>query len=416
VWNDGLHLEDVAYIPPSMNERMSGTIVQPGDVLLNITGASIGRSAVVPDNFDAANVSQHVAILRLLEPDLRNFVHLCLISPLVQRMISSAEVGISREGLSMSRLQHFVLPLPPLPEQHRIVAKVDELLAQTRALAANLRRAQAEIVIVNQAALHRLQTAGDGENLQTAWSTVSAAFDLLYDDPRPLAALRQVILQLAVSGRLTLGYAVNVMGATKAVNGWDKVRLRDVVTEIQTGPFGSMLHKADYVAGGIPVVNPANIQGATIVPIESMAVSEATVQRLQRHVLAVGDVVMARRGEMGRCARITDREAGWLCGSGSFVLKPSHLIDSEYLVRVIRSPSSRRRLSGGSVGSTMNNLNHRVLASLEVLLPPLPEQHRIVAKVDELFALCDALERKLADSAAAQRAAVKSVLAHVLQG
>jgi len=129
VWNSGLKLDDVARISSQIHERMSGTTVKPGDVLLNITGASIGRCAVVPDRFGEANVSQHVAILRLIDKRLRQFLHLCVISPFFQKTIMDVQVGVSREGLSMARLREFPFPIPPLSEQARIVAKVDELLS-----------------------------------------------------------------------------------------------------------------------------------------------------------------------------------------------------------------------------------------------------------------------------------------------
>jgi type I restriction enzyme S subunit len=107
---------------------MSGTHIRKNDILLNITGASIGRCALVPDSFAKGNVSQHVAIVRLILPELREFIHLSLISPLYQQVIDDAEVGVSREGLSMQRLRVFPMLIPPLAEQRRIVAKVGELM------------------------------------------------------------------------------------------------------------------------------------------------------------------------------------------------------------------------------------------------------------------------------------------------
>lgn len=101
VWNDGLRLDSVAHIIPEIHQRMDGIVIESGDILLNITGASIGRSAVVPSNFDEGNVSQHVAIIRLIDKSIRNYIHLCLISPLIQDTIVDVQVGISREGLSM---------------------------------------------------------------------------------------------------------------------------------------------------------------------------------------------------------------------------------------------------------------------------------------------------------------------------
>lgn len=139
VWNNGLKLENVAYISSEIHERMNGTFVVPGDILLNITGASIGRSSLVPVDFDVGNVSQHVSIVRLIDKTIREYMHLCIVSPYIQNLIMNEQVGISREGLSMSRLKEFLIPLPPLAEQKRIVEKVEQLMGLCDELEAKLR-------------------------------------------------------------------------------------------------------------------------------------------------------------------------------------------------------------------------------------------------------------------------------------
>ena len=128
VWNDGIQLDDVVYIAESTHARMKNTRVIATDILLNITGASLGRCAKVPDDFPEANVSQHVTIIRPLLPALRHFLHICLLSPMGQSMIWGRQVGMAREGLSKKVLEQFEIPLPPLQEQQRIVTKVDELM------------------------------------------------------------------------------------------------------------------------------------------------------------------------------------------------------------------------------------------------------------------------------------------------
>ena len=144
VYNDGLRLDDVVYISDNINEKMSGTIVKAKDILLNITGASIARCALVPDDFDSANVNQHVMIIRLVEPEIRKFIHICMISPCIYDLIMSVQVGMSREGLSIGKLEKFVLPFPPLAEQERIVKRVEQLLSLCDALEARLQSAEEE--------------------------------------------------------------------------------------------------------------------------------------------------------------------------------------------------------------------------------------------------------------------------------
>lgn len=124
VYNEGLRLNDIAYISDETNQKKSGSIVCPKDILLNITGGSIGRCAIVPDDFDIANVNQHVMIIRLIDPQLRMWIHTVLISEYVQNMIMDVQVGVSREGLSATKLMGFLIPIPPVAEQKRIRQRI----------------------------------------------------------------------------------------------------------------------------------------------------------------------------------------------------------------------------------------------------------------------------------------------------
>jgi type I restriction enzyme S subunit len=174
--------------------------------------------------------------------------------------------------------------------------------------------------------------------------------------------------------------------------GWAWCRLSSAIIDIFTGPFGSMLHKADYVENGIPLVNPMNIVNEALIPSKRMMVDEKTRDRLSSYILSDGDIVIARRGELGRCAIVTSKETGWLCGTGSFFVKLSRDIYARYFTLVFRSTQTLNQLNESSVGTTMSNLNHEILKSVLISVPPLAEQQRIVAKVDEIMVLCDELE------------------------
>lgn len=127
VYNDGLHLNDVAYIPDEINAKKPNSIVQAKDILLNITGGSIGRCAIVPDDFDIANINQHVMIIRQIDPALRFWIHSVLISNYIQDLIMDVQVGVSREGLSATKIKAFFIPMPPLAEQQHIIEKLEQL-------------------------------------------------------------------------------------------------------------------------------------------------------------------------------------------------------------------------------------------------------------------------------------------------
>lgn len=135
VYDSGLVLNDVAYISEEINQKKSGSIVKPQDILLNITGGSIGRCALVPDDFDIANVNQHVLIIRLVEANLRQYIHSVIISPYIQEQILSKQVGSGRGGLSAETTSSFLIPIPPLQEQYAIRDKLQQCVSSVSEIA-----------------------------------------------------------------------------------------------------------------------------------------------------------------------------------------------------------------------------------------------------------------------------------------
>lgn len=202
--------------------------------------------------------------------------------------------------------------------------------------------------------------------------------------------------------------------------GWVWCRLGEIAADISTGPFGSMLHKSDYVQDGIPLVNPVNMVAGKIISSAKMMVSQKTKDKLASYVLNINDIVIARRGDLGRCAIVTARESGWICGTGSFILRLPTDVFLSYFTLFFGTPFSVGQLMKGSVGSTMNNLNHNILNDLLFPLPPLAEQQRIVVAVNGLMALCDELEaaEKELDTLESQFAEYlpKSILQAAVQG
>lgn len=174
--------------------------------------------------------------------------------------------------------------------------------------------------------------------------------------------------------------------------GWEWARCEDYFLELCTGPFGSMIHQEDYVNDGVPLINPSHMVGGRIIHDPRVTLKLADVERLSAYALSAGDMVLARRGEVGRYACVTDREHGWLCGTGSFFVRLHALCNRDYLGLVFSDTRFRAHLQGESVGTTMTNLNQRILLSALLALPPLAEQARIVARVEELMRLCDTLE------------------------
>ncbi|WP_439554124.1 restriction endonuclease subunit S [Flavobacterium macrobrachii] len=141
VYDNGLVYDDIKFVSDEVQKQMNGTVVLANDVLLNITGGSMGRCALVPNDFEEGNVSQHVCIIRSIL--INNiFLHKLILSPYFQKLIFSSTSGAGREGLPKYNLEQFIIPLPPLHEQEQIVAKLEELMAFCDGLEQSIKESQ----------------------------------------------------------------------------------------------------------------------------------------------------------------------------------------------------------------------------------------------------------------------------------
>lgn len=129
VYNNGLRWNKEAHIPQVIHDQMSGTKLLPNDLLLNITGGSIGRCCILSSDFDSGNINQHIAIIRLVFTNLTSYFHKVICSNFFQNEIITVQTGSGREGLPKNRMDNMLVPLPPLSEQKAIVTKVEKLLA-----------------------------------------------------------------------------------------------------------------------------------------------------------------------------------------------------------------------------------------------------------------------------------------------
>ncbi|WP_374416142.1 restriction endonuclease subunit S [Ectopseudomonas oleovorans] len=164
---------------------------------------------------------------------------------------------------------------------------------------------------------------------------------------------------------------------------WVIKRFRDICISISTGPFGTALGNEDYVTGGVPVINPSHIVDEQCSPDPDITVSVETAERLSFWAMRVGDLVTARRGELGRAAVIFDQQDGWICGTGSLRVRPNpNQVLTGYLHTVLQSRYAREWLNLASVGATMANLNEGILGSLPLALPPsTAEQERLLSSL-----------------------------------
>jgi type I restriction enzyme S subunit len=350
----GFDFSEITYVTRDNHEEIySRCPVRKGDVLYIKDGATAGI-AMVNTLDDEFSLLSSVALLRPRDGVLQaGYLAYHLNDPLFKSRVLASVQGGAMTRLTVDAISRFALVLPPPADQTAIVAFLDREIAKIDALIAEQQRLIELLKEKRQAVISHAVTMG----------------------LNPDAPMKD-------SG-------IEWLGEVPAH--WDVRRLGFLADLIQTGPFGSQLHSEDYVENETPVINPSNIQDGQIIPDSSCTVGQEIVERLGQHKLMAGDIVIGRRGEMGRCARVSEKEVGWLCGTGSLNVRLNRLVVSEFVSIYLRTMYVRELLRLESVGSTMDNLNTAILSCIPLPIPPLEEQSAIAAFLDRETAKLDAL-------------------------
>ena len=409
VYDEGLRLNDVAYIDEATHRRMAGTAVNVGDLLLNITGGSIGRCCLVDSHLGEANVSQHVAILRPTVGEMRGYLHKAILSPFVQAYIFSEQTGAGRGGLPKNRMDRIPMPVPPIEEQHRIVAKVAELMALCDRLEASRAAREAKRERFTIATFSRLTSAdSDPSQFRADARFALDSLALLVRNSDDLALLRQSILELGVRGKLVAQRAGDGLGTaidpaanklTKPFDvpsSWTWARL--AALGVLKGGGTPSKARDDFWNGTIPWVSPRDMKqdyvDGSLLSITDAAVEHSAVSRLPSGTLlfVVRGMILAHSFPVA----LTRREV--TINQDMKALVPSKPEMAEYLLRALKAlkPIVLTRVQRSSHGT--GRIEGSDYQQLLIPVPPIPEQVRIVQRIDELMRLCDQIERSLQNS------------------
>ena len=194
-----------------------------------------------------------------------------------------------------------------------------------------------------------------------------------------IEARKQELVEL---DRLTKARFVEMFGdPVSNPYGYDKVALSDLA-DIKIGPFGSLLHKEDYIDGGHPLLNPSHIVDGKVSPDDKLTISDEKYEELSAYQLKTGDVVMGRRGEMGRCAVVP--KDGFLCGTGSMLIRTKGEVTADYIQKIISFPSFKKTIEDMAVGQTMPNLNVPIVSGFQIIKPPMEVQDRYYAFAEQV--------------------------------
>ncbi len=341
-------LEDSSKKDTSRLDRSAYKLVRRGDIAYNKMRAWQG--AIGASEYHGI-VSPAYVVQRPRNGANSRYLHYLLRTRAFAKEAERWSYGITSDMWSL-RPEHFktiYTCVPPLPEQAAIVRFLDHKTAE----------------------------------IDEAISKKQRLIDLLKEQ-------KAILIEQAVTKGLNSNVPMRDSGVKwigEVPVHWEVISLRAAAHSIQTGPFGSQLHASDYVSGGIPVINPSHMRNGGIESDPSSSINQHKVEELSRHQLQPCDIVMARRGELGRCALVTDVEAGWLCGTGSLRIRPkSRIFTPAYLLLILNTQGIRDTLSLSSVGATMDNLNAGMVSRLRLPLPPFLEQVAIVEYLDKATA------------------------------
>ena len=325
---EGLYLEKeerAKYVSEETFESLKCTEIYPGDILISRLPEPVGRACIIPPKKERMITAVDCTICRVDESIVsKEYMCYFMRSNAYYTKLLGSVTGTTRKRISRKNLGNIELEIPPKEEQTDIVSQLEGL-----------------INVINSR----------NKELQLFDNLIKARFVEMFGDP--------------VSNPY----------------GYDKVALSDLA-DIKIGPFGSLLHKEDYIDGGHPLLNPSHIVDGKVSPDDKLTISDEKYEELSAYQLKTGDVVMGRRGEMGRCAVVP--EDGFLCGTGSMLIRTKGEVTADYIQKIISFPSFKKTIEDMAVGQTMPNLNVPIVSGFQIIKPPMEVQDRYYAFAEQV--------------------------------
>ena len=362
VYDEKLELGDVVYISDEIDSEMRTSRVLPGDVLLNITGASLGRTYRVPLDFPLANVNQHVCILRF--GDTAGFAAWMMKSTLMKAQIAFCQSGAAREGLNFEEIRALFFPLPPLPEQNAIAAFLD------------LQCTQIESLIEKK---QRLLELLDKKRSAVITQAVTRGLD-------PTVPMKD-------SGVDWLGQVPEGWKVKRLKFGVDNINQK-CLEEAPTAPFVALEHIESWTG--------------------NLMIDENSQSDGQPNCYRPGDVLFCKLRPY--LAKVHLAKANGTCTSELLVLRAQHDIFPKYLHRFLLSRDTIDCITASTYGAKMPRANWEFIGNLPLPIPPLPEQQAIADYLDAQCAAMDCQRINMEKSIELLREYRASIITHAVTG
>ena len=403
VYEDGLILDDIAYISEEINKKKSGSIVKPKDILLNITGGSIGRCALVPDDFDIGNVNQHVLIVRLVNLELRSYIHLLITSSYIQKQICDKQVGSGRGGLSAATFSSFLMPIPPENEQSKIQGFVSNILEKVISINTE-KLSLKELIDKSKAQILDLAIRGklvpqnpNDEPASVLLERIRAEKEELIKAGKIKRDKKESIIFRGEDNSYyeKVGAEIRCIDSEipfEIPDGWIYERLGNICSIARGGsprPIENYLTDDENGLNWIKIGDAE--QGGKYIYSTKEKIRPEGLSKT-RYVCR-GDFLLTNSMSFGRPYILRTNGCihdGWLVIGGIEIA-----FHQDYLYYMLSSSIMYNALSSLAVGSTVKNLKSDSVKSLLVPIPPLAEQACISRQIENYFATMLQIERSL---------------------
>lgn len=425
--NGNIRQEDMTFITPEHFSILRSGKFLNGDILFCLRG-SLGKSAIV-QNLSGA-IASSLVIVRVFKPTFNKYIHLYFDAPLSYDFINKYDNGTAQPNLAATDLARFLVPLPPLDEQSRIVNKITELMTlcdQLEQYSLTSLNAHQQLV---ETLLTTLTDSQNAEELAENWARISEHFDTLFTTEASIDALKQTILQLAVMGKLVpqdpndepASELLKRIAQEKAQlvkdgkikkqkplppisdeekpfelpEGWEWCLFENVV-DIQSGiTKGRNLANRKLIS--IPYLRVANVQRGYLDLSEVKEIEIPEEEKDKYHVIK-GDLLITEGGDWDTVGRTTVWCHDWYIANQNHVFKGRIIgqdIDPYWLETYMNSPYSRDYFASASKQTTnLASINKTQLRGCPVAIPPSSEAEKIMLKLNDFNELCEKLKLQI---------------------
>lgn len=413
---DPLDYENGVFIPPSQQQFR---VAHKGAVLLCAEGGSAGKKCGITER-DICFGNKLFAN-ELFGSIPSRFILYVYLSPVFRSAFEAAMTGIIG-GVSIAKFVELPIPLPPLNQQHRIVAKIDQLMARCDELE-KLRSVHNEkLLTVHAVAIQRLLKSIADDDFAGAWQFITRHFGELYSVKENVTELRRAVLQLAISGRLIdSSDSPQITGPlSQAVSSpfvipshWKWVPLQAISDQSRGITYGIVKMEDEPSYGGVFALRCSDVKYRQLDLSSVRRVSQHISEQYSRTILKGGELLLNIRGTLGGCAVVPDSIAGYNIAREVAVIPLNEVADAEYILNVISSPYFTEATNSNLRGIAYKGLNLGTLSAFLIPLPPIDEQRQIVEKVNHLLALCNYLESQIDDASSKRAELLNAVMAQV---